>query len=60
MRNGLFLFYRPSDVAQDYKLLHSNVSGEMQNTRWRDFLYVNGSGGNNGNSRAEQYFTIQY
>lgn len=52
--DAVFLFYRHDDMS-DYKLLHSNVSGETQNMGWRSFLYVTTQGGNNGNSRAEQY-----
>lgn len=52
--NAVFLFYRRNDLT-DFKLLHSTVSGETQNPGWRSFLYLNGQGGNNGNSRAEQY-----
>ena len=54
MANGVFLFYRPNEV-DDFKLLHATVVGEIQNEGWRNYLYTNGGGGNNGNSRAEQY-----
>ncbi|MBS1773395.1 MAG: GWxTD domain-containing protein [Bacteroidetes bacterium] len=54
---GLFLFYRPGDNMNDYKMLHSNVPGEARNTSWRTYLYVgNGSSSGNLNARAEQYF----
>jgi GWxTD domain-containing protein len=52
---GVFLFYKPSQMTRDYKLLHSNVSGEVQNTSWRAELFVGGNNGGAGNSRAEQY-----
>ena len=53
--DAIFLFYKRDDLLSDYQLLHSNVSGETQNKAWRSFLYVSGQGGNNANSRAEQY-----
>ena len=53
--DAVFLFYKRNDLSGDYKLLHSNVSGEIQNRGWRSFLYTNGQNGSSGNSRAEQY-----
>lgn len=50
---GVFLFYRPGFMINDYKLLHSTVNGEQRNTRWRSILYVSGTPANN--ARAEQY-----
>jgi GWxTD domain-containing protein len=52
---AVFLFYKTNDMIGDFKLLHSNVTGELQNKGWRNYLYVNSQGGNNTNSRAEQY-----
>jgi len=52
--NGLFLFYKPNQIMSDFRLLHSTVSGEIENPAWRSYLYLNGN--NNGSSRAEQYF----
>jgi hypothetical protein len=52
--DAVFLFYRPTQM-QDFRLLHSNVSGEAKNTAWRTYLYNGEQGGNNMNSRAEQY-----
>ena len=52
---AVFLFYKTNNMIGDFKLLHSNVTGELQNKGWRSFLYVNSSGGTNINSRAEQY-----
>jgi len=54
---GLFLFYQPGFSASDYRLLHSTVPGEANNTNWRSVLYSSGQSGNN--SRAEQYFGKQ-
>ncbi len=53
--DAVFLFYKHDDMTSDYKLLHSNVSGETQNPGWRSFLYTTAQGGNNADSRAEQY-----
>jgi len=55
--NAVFLFYKPNQDMGGYRLLHSSVAGEAQNPSWRSYLYVNGGGGNNGNSRAEQYMS---
>ncbi len=53
--DAIFLFYKPNHMTTDYKLLHSTVVGELQNLQWRSTLYTNGQGGDNSNSRAEQY-----
>ncbi|MFI5196345.1 MAG: GWxTD domain-containing protein [Chitinophagales bacterium] len=53
--NAVFLFYKPNQITSNYRLLHSTVSGEVQNTSWRTYLYTGSQGGNNINSRAEQY-----
>jgi GWxTD domain-containing protein len=53
--DAVFLFYKPDQMMSDYRMLHSTVSGEMINPSWRTYLYNGGEGGNNGNSRAEQY-----
>jgi GWxTD domain-containing protein len=53
--NAFFLFYRRSNSFSDFELLHSNVTGEVVNTSWRRYLYINAQGGSSGNSRAEQY-----
>ncbi len=55
MAEAIFLFYKTNDMIGDFKLLHCNVPGELQNKGWRNYLYVNSQGGNNTNSRAEQY-----
>ncbi len=54
--NAVFLFYRRNDMTADYKLLHSTVTGEIQNSGWRNYLYTGDHGSGNTNSRAEQYF----
>lgn len=33
--NRRFIFYNTTNVTNDYKLLHSNMVGEIQNRRWR-------------------------
>ncbi len=51
---GVFLFYSPEFMINDYKLLHSTVIGETRNTAWRSLLYKTGQASDNLNSRAEQ------
>jgi GWxTD domain-containing protein len=53
--NAVFLFYKPNQMTSDYRLLHSTVENEIQNLSWRATLYTNAQGGDNSNSRAEQY-----
>ncbi len=52
-RQGVFLFYQPGHMINDFALLHSSVRGEMRNMAWRSFLYRTGEA--NPFSRAEQY-----
>jgi GWxTD domain-containing protein len=33
--NRRFIFYNTTNVTNDYRLLHSNMIGEIQNRRWR-------------------------
>ncbi len=54
--NGMFLFYRPGFITNDYKILHTNINGEIRNRAWRMSLYTNGVSLRPDNSRAEQYF----
>jgi GWxTD domain-containing protein len=51
--DAVFLFYRPSQTMTDYRLLHSNVEGEIQNLGWRSMLFTGGQAADN--SRAEQF-----
>jgi len=37
--NVRFLFYNPSLVRNDFRLLHSTANGEIQNPRWEVELY---------------------
>ncbi len=53
---GMILFYRPGFMIGDYRILHSNIKGEIRNTNWRSVLYQTGTANNAMNSRAEQYF----
>ncbi|MES2702228.1 MAG: GWxTD domain-containing protein [Bacteroidota bacterium] len=53
--NAVFLFYRQGQQMSPYRLLHSTVSNEIVNPRWRSYLYTNTEGGTSSNSRAEQY-----
>ncbi len=53
--NAVILYYKTSQSDIDYRVLHTNIGGELHNSGWRTFLYTNADGGNNMNSRAEQY-----
>lgn len=54
--NALFLFYKPGLISNDYKLLHSTVTGDIRNRNWRAQLFLNGASTDAASSRAEQYF----
>jgi len=56
---GVFLFFNPGFMSDDYKLLHSTVQGELRNNNWRAELYKTGGSSNNINSRAEQILQNQ-
>jgi len=53
---GTIMFYRPSFMIGDYRVLHSNIKGEIRNNNWRSVLYQTGTANATMNSRAEQYF----
>lgn len=53
---GMMMFYRPGFMIGDYRMLHSNIKGEIRNTNWRSVLYQTGTANKAMNSRAEQYF----
>lgn len=53
--NALILFYKSNINDLDYRVLHTTIAGEVHNAGWRNFLYYNSDGGQNANSRAEQY-----
>ncbi|PQJ12815.1 hypothetical protein CJD36_003460 [Flavipsychrobacter stenotrophus] len=55
LANAVILFYKTSQSDFDFRVLHTNIGGEPHNNGWRAFLYTNQDGGNNMNSRAEQY-----
>jgi len=69
--NVRFLFYNPSLVANDFKLLHSTCRGEINNPRWEVDLYIDDTQGQNNNyldarttqdnfnRNARRYFTDQ-
>ncbi len=69
--NVRFLFYNPSLVANDFKLLHSTCRGEINNPRWEVDLYIDDTQGQNNNyldarttednfnRNARRYFTNQ-
>jgi len=53
--NAVFLFYKPGLITNDYRLLHSTVTGELKNRNWRTSLFVGGAAADAAASRAEQY-----
>jgi len=53
---GMLLFYRPGFMLGDFRVLHSNIRGELRNTNWRGALYKDGQRSGGLNARAEQYF----
>ena len=53
--NAVILFYKTSETDFDYKVLHTTIAGEPHNAAWRSFLYNTTDGGQEINSRAEQY-----
>lgn len=53
--NAVILFYKPTEIDPDYRLLHTTIAGEPHNAGWRTFLYTSTEGGTNIDSRAEQY-----
>jgi hypothetical protein len=57
MSNGLMLFFKQQPTDVDFRLLHTNIQGELVNLGWRNYLYQIAGDGENGSSRAEQYFT---
>ena len=42
--NRVFVFYNPDLVSNTYKLLHSDVTGEIRNEDWKSILYNNSIG----------------
>jgi GWxTD domain-containing protein len=53
-RDGVFLFYRPDNLVDDYKVLHTTVINEAKDLNWRNSLYPNGRSGL-VDSKAEEY-----
>lgn len=43
MSNRKFIFYNPDLTNNAYRLLHSDVRGEVQNYRWQQYLQKRGS-----------------
>ncbi|NCX95812.1 MAG: GWxTD domain-containing protein [Chitinophagia bacterium] len=56
LSNGLVLFYKPSATDPDYKILHTNITAELHNLGWRNYLYLPQMNGENDASTAERYF----
>lgn len=53
-RDGVFLFYRPDNMVNDYKVLHTTVTGEAKDLNWRMTLYPRGRN-QLIDSKAEEY-----
>lgn len=49
-KNVKFLFYNQTLVANDFRLLHSNARGEINNPRWKTVLYGGAKDQQIGNS----------
>lgn len=45
--NRKFVFYNPEIVGEDYRLLHSDMPGEISNANWNMALYKRNSQSNN-------------
>ncbi|MEX1190577.1 MAG: GWxTD domain-containing protein [Brumimicrobium sp.] len=65
--NKRFVFYNPSNLNKDYRLLHSDMVGEIQNFRWKYALNKrntpdenlddpNGSGNNHFGGNSSLYY----
>lgn len=53
--NAVFLFYKPNQMTEGYRILHSTVAGEAQNPAWRTYLYQNAQDVSDMNSKAAQF-----
>ena len=54
--NGVILFYKQYETDFDFKVLHTNISGELHNMGWRSFLYNSADQNtDNSNNLVEQY-----
>jgi GWxTD domain-containing protein len=54
-----FIFYNPSQINNNYKLLHSNMTGEINNPNWEHLLYGRDSSWSEktiSKSKAKEYF----
>lgn len=45
--NRRFIFYNPTNLNEEYRLLHSDMIGELQNHRWQYSLNKRNTPGNN-------------
>lgn len=50
--NKIFVFYNPDMVTNNYKLLHSDMVGEIKNPAWRNDLSINKSSSGNSNQNS--------
>ncbi len=57
VNNVIILFFKQDETDFDFRLLHSNISGELHNAAWRSYLYntQEGTSTDNAMSNAEQY-----
>jgi GWxTD domain-containing protein len=53
--NAVMLFYKRNITDYDYTLLHTNISGELHNPSWRNFLYQEGDNNQTSELKAEFY-----
>jgi GWxTD domain-containing protein len=54
--NRRFVFYNPTNINNDYKLLHSDMLGELQNYRWQYALNKRNTSDNDlDNPRGSDY-----
>lgn len=54
--NRKFIFYNTSLVGNDYKLLHSDMNGELHNSNWNMDLYKRNSQTNNMDIEKRQQY----
>lgn len=57
LNNLVILFFKQDETDFDFRVLHSNISGELHNAAWRTYLYnpQEGTSTDNVMSAAEQY-----
>ncbi len=54
--NAVILFYKKSNIDDDFKVLHTTIAGEIKNIGWRSFVYISTDGSSDDIfHKAEQY-----